>query len=188
MNANTRVILPLLLLVLVGSLFLLPSSQAGEGEWTFIDYDFYSYFENLPSYGMWHFNTTVSAGELWAINVSLSCMGFRHVTVLVCDDAAYQEWLQEGTTTNCLLAENTSRPLDAEVIFPRGGSWHLVLNNTGMLSQLVGVIIGRYYWSPVAPTFDVLDFLGDGLVWLVSLLVIAVVVIPCVCRSVCRNN
>ena len=187
MNTNARVLPPLLLLVLVGSLFLLPSSQAGEGEWVFVDHDFYSYFENLPSYGMWHFNTTVGEGELWAINVSLSCMGFRHVTVLVCDDAAYQEWRQEGTTTNCLFVENTSRPLDAMVVIPHDGSWHLVLNNTGMLSQLVGVIIARYRWSVVTPPQDLLDFFGEGLVWIFSLLVIACVVIPCVCRSVCKN-
>lgn len=188
MKASARVILPLLLLVLGGSLFLLPTSQAEEGEWVFVGYDFHSYFESLPSYGMWHFNTTLGSGERWAINVSLSCVGFRHVTVLVCDDAGYQEWQQEGTTTNCILAENTSRPLDATVTFPHGGSWHLVLNNTGILSQLIGVIICRYRWSAVAPPLDFLNLFGEGLVWLFCLLVIACVVIPCVCRTACRNN
>lgn len=170
-------------------MLLIPSCQAGEeGEWVFVGYDFHSYFESLPSYGMWRFNTTVEADERWVVNVSLSCVGFRHVTVLVCDDPAYEQWLDEGDTSSCLFVVNTSRPIDAVVTFPHSGGWQLVLNNTGMLSQLVGVIIGRYRWSPVVQPPNIGDMLGEGLVWIFSLLVIACVVIPCVCRTACKKN
>jgi hypothetical protein len=73
-------------------------------------------------------------------------------------------------------------------VFPHVSLWHLVLQNTGAVTLLYSLTVTRYQRaSTTTPTAtNLLDRIGQGVLWVVVVGVVVLVVLPWACG--CRRR
>jgi hypothetical protein len=157
-----------------------------EGNWVRVGEECRCLFGALPGASHWAFNANRSLGELWTVNLSVSGTGFHPITVLICDEEAYHQWVVDGSTATCLLVVAVNWSFHGQAAFSHPSHWYVVLYNPWQVSLLFSLTITRYRWTTetgvtIDPT-NLLERLGGTAAWFLATLVVVFILVTCGCR------
>jgi hypothetical protein len=159
-----------------------------EPDWVPLGVEIQNWLASLPGRSWWQFNATRGPEDLWMINFTVSGTGFSPTVLIVCDDPAYSAWLDNGSTTGCLLIRDIDWAYHTQLVFPHVSLWHLVLQNTGGITLLYSLTVTRYQRATTTPptTTNLLNRIAQGVLWVVVVGVVVLVVLPWACG--CRRR
>ncbi len=166
----------------------LAPSQASEGNWVFVDEDYYGLFQSLAGHAQWGYNTSRGPDDRWVINLTISYYGFNPTTVLICDQEGFTNWQTTGSISQCQLVQSVNTSLDTSIDFLHHSRWYFILNNTGPVTLYYTLRITHYHWTTDPfPTNPLDDFssLANLFVYVIIFGVVVFIVIPCICNFSC---
>ena len=147
------------------------------GAWVAVGCEYHGLLLHLPVGGHWQFNRARGVGEMWTVNLTVSWAGLKPISVFICDEKNYHNWL-ESENASFLALHWVNSSINFQQAFPRDDNWFLVVNNTRPAAQVFTITITLYQWSAVPHPQALPDLLGGLAGWFLSLLVVVFVIIP----------
>lgn len=177
----------LFLLLLLLSLVSVFPVHAKDGHWVVVGEDYFTYLETLPGHAAWTFNASRGPSARWGVNCTISGFGFHPTTIIICDEDAYQHWVDTGATDRCHFINSVNYNLHTSVDLPHQSQWFFILNNTGSVTLYFSLRLTHYQWSTQSTTQspNLFEGIGNLIGYIVIIGIFVLIIIPCVCRFSC---